>query len=201
MPGIAAKQKNSGQAARARSRPFRVRTVEQLRAVNSAERHGVIEALISLEQTTAGDLAVRLGTSVQAAHYHLRRLEGIGLVREATRLATGGRPSVLYELVSKDIVLDPRRATKAFLEEKIRGAKLFMLRAEREYGAAARAGRGRDEPRVLRVTRDSTRMSSAQLRRLHSLLAEVDTLFRESGEDPSGEAVALTIVLAPKGSK
>lgn len=63
-------------------------------------RTGVLAILLRLGEATAGDLAGRLGVSVQVTRRHLRSLEDEGLVEASSNAEGPGRPSNLWRLTS-----------------------------------------------------------------------------------------------------
>jgi len=178
-------------------RVFLVRNAKQLRVLNAAERRGVVEAMASLGRATAAELGARIGLRPEAAHYHLRRLESIGLAREACRRPTGRRPEVIWELTAGDVRLAPSRATAAFREEKIRGSRLFLRRAERDLSVAIEKGRDSEDSQRVRITRDTARLNDREVRRVESLMEEIADVMRSAGGRTEGELLSVTMVVAP----
>lgn len=183
---------------RATPEPFRVKTAKVLRVLNSPGRQGVVDALMEGGPSSAAEVATEVECGVSAAHYHLKRLTEIGLVREAGARDTGARPERLFELMARDIVLDPDSMTPAFRREMSRGARIFLRHAERDLNAAIEEDcAGHRAAKRLRITRDVARLSKADLAELSKKLADIDA-FLHARDDRSKEyRVGLTMILAP----
>ena len=104
---------------------------------------------------------------------------------------------MIWELTASDVRLAPARSSAAFRQEKIRGSRLFLRRAERDLQAAIeRAGDTEGSNRV-RITRDVARLSDREAHRVESLMEEIAEVMRGAGRRTEGELVSVTMVVAP----
>lgn len=71
----------------------------RLKALASPARLELVEALQVAGASTAADLAARLGRAPDSLYHHLRQLETAGIVSRRGSRATGGRRSVVFDLV------------------------------------------------------------------------------------------------------
>ncbi|MFG0307418.1 MAG: winged helix-turn-helix domain-containing protein [Phycisphaerales bacterium JB040] len=186
-------------------RVFEIRTPGQLREINSPARLGVLEAMMDGARSggpgqTAREIGERAGVSPESAHYHLGRLEAAGLVERAGLRQTGARPERLYTLTCERLELAPARRGRAWVRELVRGVRLMLNRAEREFEAAAPEGAFASRPTVSRsvgwMTADEADRARALTREIEELVHASDARSRDEGLG-GRERVAVTIVTAP----
>jgi|GEM_PF-2874507 len=186
-------------------RVYEIRTVRQLREINTPARLGVFEAMLDAsraggEGLTSREIGDRAGVSPESAHYHLGRLESIGLVERVGLRQTGARPEKLYALTCDRLELAPTRRGPAWVRELARGVRLMFNRAEREFEAASREGAFAARPTVSRsvgwMSPDDAARVRGLTREIEELVHAADARAREGG--PIGcERVAVTIVTSP----
>ena len=178
--------------------PFRIRTARVLRVLNSPGRMAVVDALLEAGPRSAAEVATAVECGVAAAHYHLNQLVQIGLVEEAGERETGARPERLFALTSPEIVVEPDKLTPAFRREMIRGARLFLRHAERDFADSIEAdGAKHREGKRLRITRDIVRLSDDDLAILEAKLLDIDAFLRERDDRSKEHRVGLTMLLSP----
>jgi len=186
-------------------RVFEIRTAKQLREINSPARLGVFEAMLDAPRTggdglTAREIGARAGVSPESAHYHLGRLETVGLVERVGLRQTGARPERLYALTCDRLELAPTRRGPAWVRELVRGVRLMLNRAEREFEAASREGAFGSRPTV---SRSVGWMTAEEAARVRALTREIERTVHASDARARGggldgcERVAVTIVTAP----
>ncbi len=178
---------------------FEVRTVSQLRVINAPARRAIFEALLEGPQSAAS-IGARCGQSPEAVHYHIKRLQEIKLVRIAEERETGARPEKIFELTHRRLELKRDRRGPAFMRELVRGVRLMLRLAEREYEQASDVVEPHRRPRIARFI---AWLSTDDLKQVERLEAELDAILRNANEranrvGPAGrERVAITILLAP----
>ena len=79
-----------------------------LRAIASARRLELIEALMSEQPATVEELGRHLGRDPKTLYHHLRPLLKAGLVEEAGERPTSKRPATIYRLPADRLELDPQ---------------------------------------------------------------------------------------------
>lgn len=184
---------------------FEIRTAAQLRVFNAPGTRAVFEALLDRGAEGAGssaaEVGARAGLSAESAHYHLRKLVRIGLVRETGQRETGARPEKVFALTSRRVELRPGRRGPAYAREVVRGVRLMLRRAEREFERASDHGeRFATRPRVGRhmawLTPDEVGEIDRLEARLDDLIRAADRRARVQGRS-GRERVAVTMVLCP----
>ena len=190
-------------------RVFEIRTARQLREINSPARLNVLEAMLGGARPdgpglTAREIGVRAGVSPESVHYHLGRLEKAGLVEPVGLRQTGARPEKLYALTCERLELAPARTGPAWVGELVRGVRLMLNRAEREFERAAPQGAFGSRPTISRTV---GWMTTEEAERVRSLTREIEELVHaadqraraegEHGDIGARERLAVTIVTAP----
>lgn len=188
------------------SETFELRTAAQLRVFNAPATRAVFEAMLDVNERgdSARAIGERAGLSPESAHYHLKKLGRLGLAEEVGLRETGARPERLFGLTTKRVELRPGKRGPAYVREVVRGVRLMLRRAEREFAEASSAGPATDglntRPRVSRHVGWLTPDEVGQVDRLESRLAELlqRAEKRAEGEGREGrERVAITMTLAP----
>ncbi len=174
---------------------YLVKTARQLRELSSPARIAVVEAMLGRGATDAGEIARATGMSAETVRYHLGRLAGIGLVREAGVRKTGARPGRLYELTAGRVELAPDGRGPAFRRELARGGRLMLRLAEREFERAVQRSDGH-EPLLSRTLGWLTEEEQEEVR---AKVQELEAYLRERGKGPASgrHAFALTVVGTP----
>ncbi len=190
------------------ARVLELRTAAQVRAISSPGRRDVFEALMDRAEAPGGasarEIAERTGMSVAATHYHLGQLTRAGFVDAMGARRTGARPEKLFAPACDRVELTRGRRGPAFVRELVRGVRLLLRRAEREYERSAPDGAFRARPTVARVI---GWMSPEELDEARRLTAALEELVLASDEHAARdgaagrERVAFTIVSAPIASR
>lgn len=87
---------------------FSVQDAETLQALSHPTRVAILEAL--REPASAAAVARTIGQSRQRVNYHLKELEGAGLVQRVGEERTGNFVSSLYRAVARSFVVSPKVA-------------------------------------------------------------------------------------------
>ncbi len=169
-----------------------------LRALASARRLELVEALMSEQPATVEELGRHLGRDPKTLYHHLRPLLKAGLVEEAGERPTSKRPAAIYRLPADRLELDPHEDTPLARETRqkiacsaLRTAMRLQKRAIADP-ASVMGGRRRTVllgHRVARLTPRGRERVIAKLHELYKLLGEV--------HDERGTPFAMTLSLVP----
>ncbi len=178
-------------------RVYEIRTPAQLRVLNAPSTRAVYEAMLDASGgVSAAWVAQRCDISPETAHYHLRKLIGIGLAQVVGEQGTGARPEKLFALTARRLELRRGKRSKPYRQEMARGVRLLARLGEREY---ARAVHERQEDSA-RISRCVGWLTGEQIERLRAIEQEVEEIFAqgEQESDHAGrERFARTMILAP----
>lgn len=177
---------------------FAISTAEQLRALRSPTRHQILAAMERRGPCSVRDLAADTGRPAESLYYHVKALLRIGLVVEKQRRSTGRREEVVYELVSRQITVDPRKRSPTFLKELSKVYSSALRAADRNLSRAleleAAMGPG---PRTAASVRQWTvRLDTGSARELRRLFEELDAFVNEHDDPAAGTAYSLTVALS-----
>jgi predicted transcriptional regulator len=169
-----------------------------LRALDSARRLELVEALMSEQPATVEELGRHLGRDPKTLYHHLRPLLKAGLVEEDGQRPTSKRPATVYRLPADRLELDPdedsaqmRQARLKIARSALRGALRLQERAIDNPGAIL-GGPRRTVLLCHRVVRLTARGRARVIRKMRELY---DVLGQE--HDERGEPIAVTMSLAP----
>jgi DNA-binding transcriptional ArsR family regulator len=79
---------------------------KQLAVLSSGVRQEIADVLSQLKRASVSTLAAALGRPADALYYHLRLLEGAGLVNKAGVARKDGRREVLYSAAGSELRID-----------------------------------------------------------------------------------------------
>ena len=176
----------------------------QLKAISDPRRLRLIKALADAPLTT-GQLATRLGDTINRVHYHVKELEQIGLIHVVEERQRGHLMEKLYEPVAAYFRVDPTLFVQQMgnvgqagqADDLLFGAAHGMFDAAlSDLKAAARTGRLGPSDRATRVLPRHSRFrltpeqATAFQQRLQALMDEYSAL-----DDPRARAqVDLTLL-------
>lgn len=183
-----------------RKKTYSLRSVAQLRVVSSPQAFEILEALQLGGPASVGELGPRLGRRANSLHYHVRKLEALGLVEGVGTNRKGARTEVIYDVVADQFVSatvskerEQRDVTSQAVASMLRLASRDFTRAAEEPTAVSK-GRGRN----LLARRKKARLSSAELAKLNRHLDAIDKIFAENCGAEKGTVCVLTAVLTSK---
>lgn len=181
-----------------RGRPYRIAKPAAARALASATRQEIVDALSSAGPCTVARLADLLGRRPDALYFHLRTLERVGLVRQRPESAEDSNNGVIYELPASSVRLDYKSAPRSDLVRVVRNAVKLSLR---EFERECLAGRstGPEGRRVLWGGRVMGWVNETELASINSLLDSLHSVLRQGRPGPNRRAVSLGFLLAPSG--
>ena len=178
-------------------------TQDQLESLTSPVRLAIIQRFEIDRETTARELARRMGRSVTSIYHHLKHLEAVGLLRVVAERKGVRRPEAVYAVVADYLssaeAVKSRRGRKTYGRAALRVAEAGV----RAFSAAMVRGNAvlDGEHRNALVRFYLLRADKRKIARLNALLEELDTAATDSGGD--GDEIQLTILmspLAPKGA-
>jgi DNA-binding Lrp family transcriptional regulator len=146
------------------------------------------------------ELAVRLGRSRSALHYHVGLLERGGIIQSVEVRGTGRERETVYGLAGNALAVRARNAP-AELDAGRRAAQAALRLTGRELVRAFKDVRasGARMPRTLFAARGKARLTRANLARVNALIDELLGLFADASAErgPAPKLYALTVVLTP----
>jgi len=174
-----------------------IRNQRQLRALISAVRQEIVDALVKLGSASAGDLAATLGRPADALYYHLRALKKSGLVINAGFRGAGRRKEEIFRTIAADLRLHyqpddggNRRVVTAIVGSLLRlGARDFR----RAFGKGSAAVLG--PRRELWATRQVGWLLPKELERVNASIERLRKVV--SRPRPGGRLYAITVLLTP----
>jgi len=187
--------------------PIELKTPASLKAFSAPATTEVYEALAEEAPpgsagVPAAQVAARLGISPETVHYHIRKLERLGIAEAVGQTQTGARPQKLFALAADGVEFRKAGRGPASLRAIVRAARLLLRRAEREYESAlGRDASGPWRPRALRKTGWLTTEELAQIELLEDEVARIidSARQRERRDGRNGRRpVTLTVVLSPR---
>ncbi len=110
-------------------------TIEQMRALSDALRLRIVH-LLARQQMTVTQVGAELGIAVGKAHYHVRELERVGLVRLVETREKGGVLEKYYRAVARDFSVPPTLLRELPVDEQITTTSTALEAATREFLAA-----------------------------------------------------------------
>lgn len=183
----------------ARSRPYLVARVDQLRALRAPVRQEIVDVLAHLRCGTIAQVAAQLSRRPDSLYYHVRALLRAGLILEAGRIGTGRHVAAAYTLPARSLAIDygpvDRRPARIgpVLDSLLRLGRRDVRRA-----LARPTLRISGPTRDLWVARFRGRLTPAKKRELVSLLRRASDLL--SSPTPPGARtthVALAFAMTP----
>lgn len=189
------------------SDPIELTTPARLRAFSAPATTEVYEALaqeapLGSAGAPATQIASRLGMSPETVHYHIRKLERLGIAEVVGQTQTGARPQKLFALATDGVEFRKTGRGPAYLREMVRAVRLLLRRTEREYESALENdASGPWRPRALRKSGWLTPEELAQIELLEDEVARIIDLARqrERRDGRKGRRpVTLTAVLSPR---
>lgn len=173
-------------------------TRTEARALSSATRQEIVDALMSAGPCTVARLAELLGRRPDALYFHIRALERVGLIKSDSQAGTGRETAAVYRLPGPTVKLDYDTTPRKDICRVVRNAvKLSLREFERACLNERYAGEGAD--RRVWGGRITGWVSADQLAHINRLLAELHETLRSGGPGAGRTAVSLGFLLAPSG--
>ncbi|HEY5926410.1 MAG TPA: winged helix-turn-helix domain-containing protein [Kofleriaceae bacterium] len=167
-----------------------------LEAVASPARQELLLALGEGEASVR-ELAVRLGRSRSALHYHAGVLERAGMIKSVEVRGTGRERETVYAHATDKVAVNARNRPAEL--EVAKRAGLALLRLTGRELVRALDDAGATVPRALYGARGKARLTPAKLARVNALIEELLGVFADAPPErgPTPQLYALTVVLTP----
>jgi DNA-binding transcriptional ArsR family regulator len=114
---------------------YYLETVDQLRTIADTLRQSILQLLIA-RPLTVTQVGRQLGIPPARAHYHVRELERVGLVRLVERRERGGILEKYYRAVACDLRVPPSILQGMSLEEQLSTVNDLLARVFADASAA-----------------------------------------------------------------
>jgi len=174
-----------------------IRDQRQLKALVSAVRQEIVDALAEIGTASAGELAATLGRPADALYYHLRALKKSGLVVHAGFRTAGRRQEELFKAIAPDLQLhyEPedrgnRRAVTAIVDSLLRLGVRDFRRAFAKGGVSVEGPR-----RDLWATRQIGWLLPKELESVNASIRRLRAAVSKPRR--GGRLYAITVVLTP----
>jgi hypothetical protein len=149
-----------------------------------------------------GEIADLLEWKAESLYYHVKALQGAGLVRRQGERHAGRKTEALYEAVAPDIVLDPENRTLSYLEAVWDVYRASLRACERDLQRALFHEREGEGPRQNTLLHQVTvRLDPAKAQQLRAMINEVVQFLAENEDREGTESVSLTTIVSrfPRG--
>lgn len=182
-----------------RKKIFRIRTVEQLRALASPMAIEIIEALQTRGAATVAELGPRVGRKANSLHYHIRKLARAGLVNKVGTRRSGARTQAVYDVPADRFTgktvppsAQVKRLTVVAVAAGLRLATRDFARAV-ELPFAEAGGKHRN----ILANRHKGWLTRDELAKINKHVEALRKILAENKEPGRGRLCTLTLVLTP----
>ena len=177
---------------------FEIEDLEQIRALASPVRQGIVDALEAVGPASVAELAEVLDAPADGLYYHLRILKRRGLVVEQPRSARDGRPQATFDVAGRPTLIrytphSPQR--NAAIAQVVGSMLRSALRAfRRSLGPDAVVEGPR---RSLWAGRRTARLTPDGLQEVNSLIGRLTEVLEEGRGRNEGQLYSFTFALSP----
>lgn len=178
---------------------FEIEDLEQLRALASPVRQGIVDALEALGPSTVAELAEVLDAPADGLYYHLRILKRRGLVVEQGRSARAGRPQATFDVAGRPTLIRYAPQTPERVAAITRLVGSMVRSALRSFRRSLVPGVEMEGPRrSVWAGRRTARLSPERLEEVNALVGRVMQVLEESrGSNGEGKMYSFTFALSP----
>ena len=184
--------------AKSRRTVYAIRDAKQLAVLRAPLGYQIVAALEEAGACSVAGLSEMLGRNAESLYYHVHRLVKAGLLVEAREQRARRRTETVYELVAREITVDPAERSPAFLRalEGVYGAALRS--AARHLSLALKLERAkRSGPRSATELRQRTvRLGENAAAQLREHLAKLDRFLAKHNDPAAAESYTVTTVLS-----
>jgi DNA-binding transcriptional ArsR family regulator len=150
---------------------------------------------------TVRELALALGRTRQALHYHVALLEKAGLVKGTGWRGTGTARERVYAVTRSRMVATGTYGARDRASAQRAVSATLRLTSREVARAFASPGRERGSgPPTFAALRGKARLTVADLRELHDLFGRIEAVLRRSKQGRGRRYYAVTLVLVPSGT-
>jgi DNA-binding transcriptional ArsR family regulator len=174
---------------------------EHVEALASPMRQRIVDRIEALGPSAIRELALSLDVAADSLYYHVRRLQGIGLLSVGSRRQGGSRRSEAVVSLAAPrwhIAYEPRNARAV-----LKVGRVILRQAQRDFALGVRQPQAvtRGALRNLWALRLESSLGPADVRRINRHLAGILKVLRGARRNPSRELMAVSWVLAPIPSR
>lgn len=177
---------------------FEIEDLEQIRALASPVRQGIVDALEAVGPASVAELAEVLDAPADGLYYHLRILKRRGLVVEHPRSARAGRPQATFDVAGRPTLIryTPHGPERNAAIAQVVGSMLrSALRAfRRSLGPDAVVEGPR---RSLWAGRRTARLTPERLEEVNALVGRLTEVLEEGRGRNEGKLYSFTFALSP----
>ena len=183
----------------ASSRILWISRPEHIRALASPMRQRIMDRIEALGPCPVRELAASLDVAADSLYYHVRRLQGIGLLAVESRRREGRRREAVLRLKARSwhIAYEPRKRRNARAVLKV--SRIILRQAQRDFDQGLSHPRAvpRGPLRNLWALRLEGSLQDAEVRRINRHFAAILGILRRGRRDPGEGLMAVSWVLAP----
>lgn len=176
-----------------------IRSAEQWRVLTSPSRIEIVEFMRAAAPCSVAELAARMDRPADALYHHLRKLEGIGVVRVVEHRRQGRQTEAVYDLAAERLVFDYDAKTGRGGERLADVAASILRSTERTYREAVTAGgeTGSGEKKSLWSRIETGWLTEEGLAEVNAHLEAIDEILERGRKGREGRLFTLTVFLAP----
>ncbi len=180
-----------------------IRGPRQTRALASAVRQEILDAIEGSGPCTVAQVADQLARPADGLYFHVRALEKAGLLRRVGETGEGRSRAGVFDVPARPVRLDYAGSGRTRTRRLGPVLDCLLRLARRDTARALAAGDAVvDGPaRDLWVARVRGRVSKSDLERINALLAECMDIVRDARCDDGGRPIALAFALTPQNSE
>lgn len=183
--------------ARKRIKTQRLDQQAQVKALRSAVRQEIVDALQASGPSSVAQLAEITGRAPDSLYYHMRTLHQVGLIRQLEVRPTASRDEVIWDVMANEYRLRGNKIdSKDGVYEMMEGAIKLALR---DLQRAISDDRGviRGPKQNITGGRHKAWLTREERSRVFELLAEVREIYSNAKPGPDRELMTYGIVVCP----
>ncbi|MBC7789463.1 MAG: helix-turn-helix transcriptional regulator [Anaerolineae bacterium] len=181
-----------------------IKSLRQIRALASADRQDIVDALESAGPCSVRELATLLGRRPDALYYHIRVLREVGLLSQSSPEENGERGAVV-DLLFRPLHLVYELGDRANREGVCRVVGAMARSAQRDFRRAFRPGVAQVEgpARDLWAARCQGWLSDEDMHEVNRMLSRVLSILRarQAPTRTGAKRREITFILAPLPSR
>lgn len=186
-----------------RNQTLYLETPKERRALTSAARLEIMGYLQGFGECSVSDIAAGLGRAPDSLYYHLKILIHAGVIQESGSRKAGKRHETLYRMTHPRAGIPVRAESQATVVSLKKANSSLLRLTERAYQQAL------ENPSILTegdqrnffCSRHKGRLTPQNLKKLNSLLEQIEALFHQAHNSRNGQLCTFTGVLVPETSK
>ncbi len=125
--------------------PGLIRQPRQIRALISPVRQEIADAVHAAGPVSISQLAGILGRPADALYFHVRMLEGVGLLRRTGTASTGRRAGAVYDVCARPLMIKYDISGSAATRSIVKVSASMLRLAHRDFARAFSEGLVRPE--------------------------------------------------------